>query len=144
MAERYSYSIDHIAAVLSAVKTIAILGASTNPAKPSNYVMRFLADIGFRVYPVNPFTSATDIDGHKVYATLADIEAPIDMVDVFRPSTELAGIAEQAINIGAKVLWAQLDIYDDAAAERAERAGMTVIMDRCPKIEMQRPDWPGV
>ena len=134
----YHYSDDQIAQVLKSVKTIAIVGASGNEAKPSFRVLRFLANQGYEIFPVNPFTNLTEINGIRVYPMLADIDAPIDMVDIFRPKSEFAAIADQAIAVGAKVLWGQLDIYDDVAAAKAEAAGMTVIMDRCPAIEIPR------
>ena len=91
--------------------------------------------------PINPNPALKEIRGLKVYATLADVDRPIDMVEVFRQSSELYGIAQEAIDVGAKVLWGQIGVYDDRAAKLAEDAGLTVVMDRCPKIELFRPFW---
>ena len=133
------YEPGFIADILSSVKTIAVVGASANDAKPSHDVSRFLLNAGYDVIPVNPHTSHTEILGQTVFRSLGEIERPVDMVDVFRPSKELYGIAQQAVDIGAKVLWGQLGIHDDAAKQLAEAAGLKVVMDRCPKIELRQP-----
>jgi hypothetical protein len=125
-------------AVLASVRTIALVGASANPAKPSHQVMQFLLDAGYDVIPVNPRAAGTEILGQEVQPSLESIDRPVDMVDVFRPSRELPEIARQAVAIGARVLWGQLDIQDDEAARIAEAGGLTVVMNRCPKIELNR------
>lgn len=132
------YDPHYIAGILTSVKTIAIVGASADETKPSYGVLRYLSDLGYDILPVNPNTKHEEIRGLKVYRSLEEIDKPIDMVDVFRPKEELYGLAEQAIAIKAKVLWGQLDIYDDAAAKRAEDAGLKVVMNRCPIIELER------
>ena len=126
-----------IADILGSVKTIAMVGASADSRKPSYQVLRVLLDAGYDVIPVNPRPGLTEICGQKVYATLSSIDRPVDMVDVFRPSADLYGVAEEAIAIGAKVLWAQIGVTDERAAKRARAAGLKVVMDRCPKIELR-------
>lgn len=138
---RYHYEAAHLAEILRSVKTIAMVGASADKTKFSYGVLRQLNEIGYEIFPVNPSPKVTEIRGLHVYRSLQEIEQPIDMVDVFRPSSELYGIAEQAIELGAKVLWGQIGVYDDEAAALAEAAGLTVVMDRCPKIELFRPFW---
>ncbi len=138
---RYDYPSDYLAEILRSVKTIAMVGASADKTKFSYGVLRQLHEIGYEILPVNPSPNVTEIRGLKVWRSLEEIDRPVDMVDVFRPSHELYGIAEQAIAIGAKVLWAQIDVYDDDAAALAEAAGLKVVMDRCPKIELFRPFW---
>ena len=137
-ASPYHYEPEVLATIFRSVKTIAVVGASEQAHKASFSVIMHLQAYGYEVFAVNPRTSATDIAGATVFTSLGAIEGRVDMVDVFRPSGELLGVAQQAIAIGAKVLWAQLAIYDDAAAELAERAGLTVVMDRCPKIELPK------
>ena len=124
--------------ILGSVKTIAMVGASANPSRPSNGVMGFLQSRGYRVIPVNPNLTGTVLHGERVYAALSDIAEPIDMVDVFRNSKAAGGVADQAIAVGAKIVWMQLGVCDDAAAARAEKAGLTVIMNRFPAIEIPR------
>lgn len=124
--------------ILGSVKTIAMVGASADETKPSHHVLRFLIDAGYEMIPVNPRPDLTEILGLKVYPSLQSIDRPVDMVDVFRPSEELAGIASEAVAIGARVLWAQLGVHDDEAARIAEAGGLKVVMDRCPKIELLR------
>lgn len=137
----YDYDPKYLADILKSVKTIAIVGASADKTKFSYGVLRQLSEIGYDILPVNPNPSVTEIRGLKVYRSLEEIEKPVDMVDVFRPKEELLGIAAQAIDIGAKVLWAQIGVYDDEAAKMAEAAGLKVVMNRCPKIELFRPFW---
>jgi O-acetylhomoserine (thiol)-lyase len=133
-----AYSDDKIRGILSRVKTIALVGASANPDRPSYEVMAFLQSRGYRVIPVNPGLAGQELLGETVFAGLAEIPVPVDMVDVFRVSSAVPEIAEAAIAIGAKVLWTQLDVRHDGAAAKAEAAGIEVVMDRCPKIELQR------
>jgi len=137
----YDYDPAYLAKILKSVQTIAMVGASADKTKFSYGVLRVLHETGYDMIPVNPSPKVTEIRGLKVYNSLADIERPVDMVEVFRPKEELYGIAEQAIEIGAKVLWGQIGVYDDAAAALAEEAGLQVVMNRCPKIELFRPFW---
>ena len=124
--------------ILTSARTIAVVGASPRPHRPSHGVMRFLQRHGYRAIPVNPNAVGGDILGEKVYASLSDIREPVDMVDIFRRS-ELAGAAvDEAITIGAKIVWMQLGIRNDEAAAKAEAAGLEVIMNRCPAIEIPR------
>ena len=137
----YDYDPAYIANILKSVKTIAMVGASADRTKFSYGVLRQLSEIGYDILPVNPNPKVTEIRGLKVYRSLAEIDKPVDMVDVFRPKEEFYGLAEQAIAIGAKVLWGQIGVYDDRAAKLAEDAGLKVVMNRCPKIELFRPFW---
>ena len=124
--------------ILTSVKTIALVGASAKPHRPSNGVMRFLQAHGYRVIPVNPGLAGQSLHGERVHASLEEIPEKIDMVDVFRNSAYAGAVADQAVAIGAKVVWMQLGVHDEAAAARAGKAGVTVIMDRCPAIEIPR------
>lgn len=139
--ELYDYDPAYLADILKSVKTIAMVGASADKTKFSYGVLRVLHETGYDMIPVNPNPNLTEIRGIKVYHSLAEIDRPVDMVDVFRPKEEFYGFAEQAIQIGAKVLWGQIDVYDDKAAKLAEDAGLQVVMNRCPKIELFRPFW---
>ncbi len=132
------YSDDHIRAVLERVKSVAIVGASNDPVKASFFVLKYMRDKGYRVIPVNPKLAGQTILGEPVYASLKDLPEPPDMVDVFRNAAAAAGVTDEAIAAGAKVVWMQLGVRNDEAAARAEAAGLTVIMNRCPKIEVQR------
>ena len=137
----YDYDPSYLADILKSVKTIAMVGASGDKTKFSYGVLRQLSEIGYDILPINPNPKITEIRGLRVYRSLKDIDKQIDMLEVFRPKNELYGIAEQAIEVGAKVLWGQIGVYDDKAAELAEAAGLKVIMNRCPKIELFRPFW---
>src|SRR5471030_1303025 len=134
--------------ILSTVRTIAMVGASPNWNRPSYFVMKYLQGKGYRVIPVNPGTAGKEQLGEKIYASLHDIPEKIDMVDVFRASDQVGPVVDDAIAIGAKVVWMQLGVRNDAAAEKAEAAGLEVIMNRCPKIEFGRLggelSWSGV
>ena len=126
--------------ILKTVKTIAVVGASPNKDRVSHRIMVMLKDQGYDVLPVNPRPGLEDIAGMKVYPSLAAIDQPVDMVDVFRRSEYLMDIAKETVAIGAKVLWGQLGVVDHAAAQYAEENGVKVVMDRCPKIELMRMD----
>jgi len=126
-----------ISRILSSAKTIAMVGASDNPARPSFGVMRFLLAHGFSVIPVNPGLAGRTIQGCLVVGSLAEA-GPVDIVDVFRASDKVAPVVDEAIALGLKVLWMQLGVVDRAAAARGRAAGMTVVMDRCPAIEWPR------
>jgi len=127
-----------IRGILTTVKTIAVVGASDKENRPVYRVMRFLQGKGYRCIPVNPRLAGRELLGETVYASLEDIPEPVDMVDVFRRAEDVPPIADGAIAIGAKVLWMQLGIVNEAAAERASAAGLQVVMDRCPAIEIPR------
>jgi uncharacterized protein len=126
--------------VLTSTKTIAVVGASANPSRPSHGVMRFLLSKGYHVIPVNPGHAGHEIHGQKVVASLADIEEPIDMIDVFRAADKLPALVDEILALKKlpKVIWGQLTVRHDGAAEKAEAKGITVIMDRCPAIEYPR------
>lgn len=135
-----SYDDDHIRRILKDVKTIALLGASPNPARPSHGVMNFLLSKGYTVFPVNPGQEGKEILGQHVYAKLADIPEAIDMVDVFRAAEFLPAVVEEVILLSPrpKVIWGQLSVRHDDAAAKAEAYGIEVVMDRCPAIEYPR------
>ena len=135
------YSDTYIQGILSSVKTIAMVGASPDKTKFSYGVLRVLHETGYDMIPINPRPGLEDLRGMRVYPDLASIDRPVDMVEVFRKSEDLYGIAEQAIAIGAKVLWGQIGVINHDAARLAEDAGLKVVMDRCPKIELFRPFW---
>jgi len=134
------YDDAYISGILNSVKTVAIVGASANDVRPSFFVLKYLLDKGFDVYPVNPREAGRDILGAKFHARLADIPAPIDMVDIFRASDAVPGIVDEVLELDPlpKVIWLQLTVRHDEAAARAEAAGIRVVMDRCPKIEYGR------
>jgi len=135
------YSDAYLQGILKSVKTIAMVGASPDKTKFSYGVLRVLSETGYDMIPVNPRPGLEDIRGLKVYPSLAAIDRPVDMVEVFRRPEDLMGVTKEAIAIGAKVLWGQIGVVDHAAAQLAEEAGMQVVMDRCPKIELFRPFW---
>jgi predicted CoA-binding protein len=118
-----------------------MVGASPDKTKFSYGVLRVLHETGYEMIPINPRPGLTEIRGLKVYPNLASIDRPVDMVEVFRKPEDLLGIAKEAIAIGAKVLWGQIGVRNDEAARLAEDAGIQVVMDRCPKIELFRPFW---
>ena len=122
--------------ILKNTKLIALVGASANPARDSHEIMRFLQAKGYRVIPVNPGLAGKELNGEKVYASLRDIPEKIDMVDVFRNSEAAGPVADEAVEIGAKYVWMQLGVVNGEAAARARAAGLRVVMNRCPKIEM--------
>ncbi len=124
--------------ILSKYKSIAMVGVSKDLKKTSTIVMRYMQDYGYKVFPVNPSAKGEKILGEKVYAKVTDINENIDIVDVFRPSSEAYGIAEDAVKIGAKVLWLQLDISDENAKKLVEENNMEYIENKCTKIEHQK------
>lgn len=126
--------------LLAHARTIAMVGASDRPDRPSNRVMKFLQDQGYRVLPVNPQITGEHIHGEYVWRELSQIGEPIDIVDIFRRSEAAGEAVDQAIAAGAKAVWMQIGVIEEDAAERAETAGLKVVMDRCPKIEIPRLD----
>ena len=135
------YSQEYIQEILNSVKTIAMVGASPDKTKFSYGVLRVLHETGFEMIPVNPNPDLKEIRGLKVYPNLESIGKKVDMVEVFRSPKELIQIAKDSIKIGAKVLWGQIGVRNDEAARIAEEAGIKVVMNRCPKIELFRPFW---
>ena len=135
-----SYSEADLRRILSTTKTIALVGASANPARPSYGVMEFLLLRGFSVTPINPGLAGQELQGQKVYATLADVPHAIDMVDVFRASEALPSLVDDILALPElpKVLWTQLNVYHADAAAKAEAGGIEVVMNRCPVIEMHK------
>jgi len=133
-----SYTDDQLRAVLDGVRSIAVVGASPTTTKASYMVAKYLKKQGYKVYPVNPRAAGGELFGEPIHASLADLPEAPDMVDIFRNSEAAGGITDEAIAAGAKVVWMQLGVRNDEAAARAEAAGLTVIMDRCPKIELGR------
>jgi uncharacterized protein len=150
MSHHDHYPDSLIRSILTTVKTIAMVGASDNSARPSYLVYKYLRERGFRVIPVNPGKAGQDFLGEPFVASLLDISDPVDMVDVFRAPEAAPGIVEEALRMRPppKVIWMQLSVRHDEAAAAAEAAGMTVIMNRCPKIEFGRLSgeisWQGV
>ena len=127
--------------ILSKYKSIAMIGVSKDTKKTSTIVMKYMQKYGFKVFPINPKAKGQKILGEKVFEKITDIKEQVDIVDVFRPSSEAYGIAEDAVKIGAKVLWGQIGVINHDAARLAEEAGLKVVMNRCPKIELFRPFW---
>jgi uncharacterized protein len=143
-----TYSNAYIRDILENHRTIAMVGASPNTSRPSYFAMKYLKAKGFRVIPVNPGQAGGQILGETVFASLADIKGPVDIVDIFRSSQAALAITREAIAIGAKVVWMQVGVRDEEAARLAEEAGLKVVMNRCPKIEYGRLSgelsWAGV
>jgi len=132
---------EDIARLLTNAHTIAVVGASDRPDRPSYGVMRFLQEWGYRVFPVNPQITGEHVHGEFVWRELAQIGAPIDIVDIFRRPEAAGEAVDQAILVGAKAVWMQIGVINEEAAARAEAAGLEVVMDRCPKIEIP---WLGI
>ena len=135
------YSDDYLKDILTSVKTIAMVGASPDKTKFSYGVLRVLNETGYDMIPVNPRPDISEIRGLKVYPNLKSIDRPVDMVEVFRKPEDLYEIAKEAIDINAKVLWGQIGVINHDAAKLAEEAGLKVVMNKCPKIELFRPFW---
>lgn len=135
-----SYDDAYIAGILESVRTVAIVGASANEVRPSFFVAKYLIDKGYTVFPINPGHAGKEILGRMTYARLADVPEPIDMVDIFRASDAVPGIVDEALALEPKpkVIWMQLTVRHDGAAAKAEAAGLSVVMNRCPKIEYAR------
>jgi uncharacterized protein len=135
-----SYSDTLIRGILNTVKTIAVVGVSPKTSRPSYFVFKYLLERGYRMIPVNPGQAGGELLGQKVYASLAEIPEPVDMVDIFRNSDAARGVVDEALALEPKpkVIWMQLGVRNDAAARLAEDAGLTVVMNRCPKIEYGR------
>jgi uncharacterized protein len=135
------YPAEYLAKILKDVKTIAMVGASSDRTKFSYGVLRVLHETGYDMIPVNPAEAGGEIRGLPVYPSLSAIDRPVDMVQIFRTSEAAYPITEEAIRIGAKVVWMQIGVRNDDAARLAEAAGLRVVMNRCPKIELFRPFW---
>jgi uncharacterized protein len=135
---------DEIAELLTGARTIAMVGASDRPERASYGVMKFLQDHGYRVLPVNPRITGEHVHGEYVWRDLSQIGVPIDIVDIFRNSEAAGDAVDDAIRVGAKAVWMQLGVINRDAAERAEAAGLKVVMNRCPKIEIGRLGLPAV
>lgn len=135
------YPAEYLASILRDVTTIAMVGASSNPTKFSYGVLRVLHETGYDMIPVNPAEAGREIRGLPVCASLSAIDRPVDMVEIFRKSEEVYPIVEEAIAIGAKVIWLQIGVRDDDAARLAQAGGLRVVMNRCVKVELFRPFW---
>ena len=133
-----NYPDPYLRDILTSVRTIAVVGASPCRERPSHGVMAYLQRRGYRTIPVNPNAAGVAINGETVYARLADVPEPIDMVEVFRRTEMAGGVVDEAIAVGAKVIWMQLGVRDDTAAARGETRGLKVVMNRCPAIEIPR------
>ena len=129
---------DDLRQLLTEAKTVAVVGASSNPERSSHGIMRKLQSAGYRVIPVNPAISGQQLLGEHVRDSLGQLRVPIDIVDIFRRSDAVGPIVDEAVRVGAKAIWMQLGVVDPEAAARAEAAGLQVVMDRCPKIEIGR------
>lgn len=136
-----NYSNNFLKGILEEVNTIALVGASSNPKRDSFVVMESLLNHGYEVFPVNPNEKGNLILGQKCYESLDSIKYSIDMVDIFRAPEAILGITQEAIQIDAKVIWMQLEIINNSAAKIAENAGLKVVMNRCPKIELEKSYW---
>ena len=139
--DTFCYSDSFIEKILAETQTIAVVGASSKPERDSYKVIESLLEHGYRVFPVNPNEEGSSVLGLNFYPNLSSIQQPIDMVDVFRTSDAVFEIAEEAIKIKAKVLWMQLEIINNDAANLAEAAGLKVVMNRCPKKEFKNLNW---
>ena len=135
------YSDDYLKNILTEVQSIALVGASARADRDSHIVMKVLLEAGYQVIPVNPREAGNSILGQTCYGSLAEIDVPVDMVEIFRSSEAALGVTEEAVAIGAKVVWMQLHIVNYQAAEIAESSGIKVVMDRCPKLELQNAYW---
>lgn len=135
-----SYDDAYIAEILSGVQSIAVVGASANEVRPSFFVMKYMIDKGYTVFPINPGHAGKEILGQMTYSSLSDVPDRIDMVDIFRASSAVDGIVDEILKLSTlpKALWMQLTVRDDAAAAKAEALGIKVVMNRCPKIEYAR------
>jgi len=146
------YSDDYIADILRAARVFAFVGASANTSRPSYFAMKYLLGKGYQVHPINPGHAGQNILGQQVYASLADVPAPVDVVDIFRNSEAALAVTREALaakdRLALKVIWMQLGVRNEAAAHEAESAGLQVVMNRCPKIEYGRLSgeigWAGV
>jgi hypothetical protein len=132
-----SYPPDYLRGILREVKTIALVGASSNEVRPSYFVLKYLLEKGYTVHPVNPGLGGKEILGQRVYEKLADVPGPVDMVDVFRNSEAAGAVVDEALRLNPRpnVIWMQLLVRNDAAAAKAEAHGIKVVMNRCPKME---------
>jgi predicted CoA-binding protein len=137
---RNDYDDGYIRGILNTVKTIAVVGVSPKVVRPSYFVFKYLLERGYRMIPVNPGQAGGELLGQRIYATLAEIPEPVDMVDIFRNSDAALGVVQEALALDPKpsVIWMQLGVRNDAAANLAEDAGLKVVMNRCPKIEYGR------
>ena len=135
------YGDDYLHDILSSVKTIAMVGASPDKTKFSYGVLRVLHETGYDMIPINPREGLDEIRGLRVFPSLSSIDRSVDMVNVFRRSEDLIDVAHEAAAIEAKVLWSQIGVFSEEAARVAEAAGLKVVMNRCPKIELFRPFW---
>ena len=136
---QFTYSDDTLRKLFDEVQTVALVGASPRGETRASWrVMRFWQNQGYKVYPVNPDALGQKIHGEKVYASVRDLPEKVDLVDIFRRSSKVAPVVEDAISVGAPYIWMQLNVIDEEAAGKAETAGATVIMDRCPAIELPR------
>jgi predicted CoA-binding protein len=133
-----SYSDEFLAQILRETRSIAVVGASANMNRPSAVVLKYLQSNGYRCFPVNPGLAGQTLSGEKVYASLRDIPEPIDLVDIFRAPEHVGPIVQDAIGVGAKAVWMQLGVRNDAAAAVIRAAGLDVVVDRCVKIEIER------
>lgn len=129
----FSDSDEYLRGILSSTRSIALVGASPNPGRPSNHVMKYLMQF-YEVFPVNPLYEGTVVHGRTVLASLADVPQQIDMVDIFRKSADAASVVDDAIAVGAKTVWMQVGVINEEAALKARTAGLNVVMDRCPRI----------